>query len=419
MSKKIGLLSVGLLGALAFMPQKALAFACANCVNEISYQALQGTANVELAAINASSATTASQTTLTHTYLTTGVTGGPGGVVALLSNINAKLGKTNMAENQSVENQDMANRQLVYDQKMMEIRTSKIATQSSLQDACVQATQGHGGSGGGRTTARAASKYGGKTGERYDDTRPAIQALIDTVDKKGELGVCSANDVANKMPGCAGGAGDRPNGDREATSLFNGGDVNNFSGTLDEKGTKIGLAYVSKILPNPPDKLTNDEAKKSQAGIVYMMNYDKFVARLSSYKIALNSILAFRTEMDKDAGANEFLKTWGSSQGEYEEIFGGGSFKATPSENDLIRFHVMRDYQGPTELAKQANMDDNALLKKLVQEQALNNRLQYEVLKRLEEQNIILSTMGAQTMEPLNSGVLDSQYAKANSAKDQ
>lgn len=419
MSKKIGLLSVGLLGALAFMPQKALAFACANCVNEVSYQALQGIANAELGAIAASTATTASQTTLTHTYLTTGVTGGPGGVVALLSNINAKLGKTNMAENQSVENQDMANRQLVYDQKMMEIRTSKVATQSSLQDACVQATQGHGSSGGGRTTARAATKYGSKTGERYDDTRPAIQALIDTVDKKGELGVCSANDVANKMPGCAGGAGDRPNGDREATSLFNGGDVDNFSGTLDEKGVEIGLAYISKILPNPPDKLTNEEAKKSQAGIIYMMNYDKFLARLSSYKIALNNIIAFRTKMTEDQNSNKFLNEWQSSKTEYEEIFGNNSFKVKPSEHDLVRFHVMRDYQGPTELEKQSTMDDKALLKKLVQEQALGNRLQYEILLKLEQQNIILSTIGAQNMEPLSSGVLDSQYAKANSAKDQ
>lgn len=414
MSKKIGLIGLSvLLGASLYIPSKAQAqmvVACPTC------DVVQGVANAELGVLNGTSAAMATQLTTTHTYLSTGVTGGPGGMIALLSNINAKLGKSNMAENQTVENTDMANRQLIYDQKMMEIRTAKVATLSSLEDACVQATASAGRSGGSRSTRAKTNEYTKKSGERFDDDRPSIQALIDTVEKRGELGVCSANDVATGQPGCIGqGAGDRPNADVEATSLFNGGDERSAGGTLDEKGVKIGLTYVSKILPNPPEKLKTDGARKSQSGIIYMMNYDKFVARLSAYKIAMTQQMAFRTPME----GNLFVDTWGEYKGEYEKMLGTGTFPAKPSEFDLIRFEALRDYQGEEARAKESTMSEVEALKKIVEQQALGNRLQLAILERLETQNIILSANGAQAMEPLTSGALEAQYNKASTSKDQ
>lgn len=360
------------------------------------------------------------QLTTTHTLLSTGVGGTPGGMIALLGGINERLGMVTNANDEAIENEDLAARQRIYDEKMMEVRGSRIPKPSNVRRACVQATAASGRAGASRASGGAARAAGGAAGARYDDNRPEIQALIDAGAQRRELSVCSANDVQNERPGCKGaGVGERPSADVRLTTLFDGGKQTGPTNvSVDDKGFKIGQQFISNLSPLPPDKPANKEVQGSQGGVVYMLNYNRYIARASAATDAMADILGFGVAMNVEGAsmdqtqAEPFLRTWAASQGDYEEIFGAGTFPAVPSERELLRFAVYKQYAGVMDQQKLASMPPEEVARVQLEVAAVNARVNYAILERLEKQNAILAAQLSQDMDPLTANGMKQELAR-------
>lgn len=363
---------------------------------------------------------TTTQLTTTHTYLSTGQTGGPGGMIALLGGINERLGMVTNANDESVENSDLAARQRIYDERMMDVRGSRIAKPSSVQRACVQATAAAGRSGAGRAARGASRGASDDAIERYNDARPQIQALLDVAAQKSTLGTCTAVDVEEGRPGCRGqSVGDRAGADIRPDSLFDGGapsDQANLS--VDQKGFEIGKQVIRNLTPLPPDKLVNDEQKQSQGGSLYMVSYDRFVSRAAAGSDALSDVLGFGVSLGAEevdpsvkAAAAPFLRVWGNNRAEYEELFGPGTFPEEPSERELLRFAVFKHYASTQEAEESAAMTEEDFQRSQLELAAINARVNYEILQRLEKQNVLLSVILANQMEPMTIGEMRARAA--------
>lgn len=361
---------------------------------------------------------TNTQLTTTHTYLATGMGGSPGGVVALLGGINERLGMVTNANDESVENLDLAARQRIYDEKMMEVRGANLPKPSSLRRACVQATTSSGRAAAGRAGGGAARSAADLAQERYNDTRPQVQAIIDAGVNRAELGTCTATDVSEGRPGCKGQAvGDRPGADLRSTSLFDGGkkpEERNLS--VDEKGFKIGQQFISNVAPLPADQLLNQKQKDSQGGVLYMLNYNRYSARASALTGAMADVLGFGVSIGVEgSGVSEqeaapFLKAWGSHEEEYNKIFGQGRFPQKPSEREMLTYAVFKNYASVLDDQKLATASPEEIAKKQLEVDSVNARVNLAILARLEKQNLLLAALLAQQMDPLTQGQMKAAF---------
>lgn len=424
MFKKQGLpaLLLSAVGGLALMGAPApeahaqLAVAVVSC---FSIPGVPCSSTADVQGTTAAVVSVNTQLTTTHTYLSTGMGGSPGGVVALLGGINERLGMVTNANDEAVENDDLAARQRIYDEKMMDVRGSRIPKPSNVRRACVQSTAATGRAGAARGSGGASRAAAGAAHSRYDDNRSEIQALADSGANRRELSTCSANDVAEKRPGCQGaGAGERPSADLKISTLTDGGKPDAPNVSVDEKGFKIGTQLITNIAPTPPNKPTSDAEKASQSGIVYMLNYNRYVARANASADALAQILGFSTAMDVEGAsigkdqAAPFLRTWSAQQSNYEQMFGPGSFPSTPSERDLVRYNTFKHYASVQDQDKLASMPPEEVARVQLEVSATNAYLNYLILERLEKQNAVLAAMLAQDMEPLTADGM--RAARAN-----
>lgn len=422
MNKKQGLsaLLVSAVGGLMLLatapqPANAMTVAVATC---FSIPGVPCASTLDVQGTTAAVVGVNTQLTTTHTYMTTGVGGSPGGMIALLGGINERLGMVTNANDEAVENDDLAARQRIYDERMMDVRGSRIPKPSNVRRACVQATVATGSAGAARGSGGAARAAAGAAGARYDDNRPEIQSLVDAGAKRRELSVCSQKDVENKRPGCQGaGVGERPSADLKLSTLFDGGKPEAPNVSVDEKGFEIGKQYITNLVPTPPDQPKTDSEKASQAGVVYMLNYNRYVARANAAADATAQILGFSTSMDVEGAslgkqqAEPFLKTWASNKEKYEQMFGGGTFPATPSERDLVRFTVFKNYASVQEQQELSTMPVEEIARVQLEVSATNAYLNYLMLERMEKQNALLSALLSQQMDPLTSDGMRAQRA--------
>ena len=362
-------------------------------------------------------AVTAMGTTVgyTHTYLTTGVGGSPSGMIALLGGINERLGMVTNANDESVENDDLAARQRIYDERMMDIRGSRLPKPSAVRRACVQATAAAGRAGaasGGGAAGRAAAK---EVLNRYNDGRPEIQGIADSGMNRRDLGTCTREDIDQKRPGCqAAGVGDRPGADLRLSSLFDGGKPDAPNVSLDERGFKIAKQVLSNVLPTPADSLRTEAERKSQGGIVYQLRANLYTTRAATAAEAMGQIAGFSTGLDvpeasRAAGqAKPFLDKWASYKSEYEEIFGAGTFPEAPSEREIVRFAAIKHYASVQNEQKLASMTPEEVALAQLEVAATNGYLNYLMLERLERQNAVLSALLSHNMDPITSDGLRS-----------
>lgn len=384
--------------------------------------------NATTAAVTSGSTAITTQLGYTHTYLTTGASGGPGGVTALLGGINDRLGRMTNFNDETVENDDMAARQRMYDQKMMDVRGANIPKPSNVRRACVQATAASGRAGAARGSGGAARAAGAALSKRYDDNRNEADGFADAGLNRDRLGVCSQFDVDNLRPGCANrGVGERPNADARLVSLFDGGMSTAASGpvhlSIDQKGFEIGQQVISNVVPTPPKKPLDKEISQSQAGIVYMLDYNRFESRAAVANDALADILAFGVAMNVDGASVDpdqsapFLKTWSSNQADYEAIFGAGNFPAVPSERELLRYAVMKDYASVQDANELGAISTEELARRQFAATAVGNRVQLEILNRLEKQNALAAALLSQQMDPLTTGQMRSSLSSISTQR--
>ena len=346
----------------------------------------------------------------THTYLTTGVGGSTGGVVALLGGINERLGMVTNANDESVENSDLAARQRIYDERMMDVRGSRLPTPSAVRRACVQATAATGGAGAARGSGGAGRAASERAMDRYNDNRPAIQAMADSAVNRKDLGTCSAEDVKFKRAGCHNaGVGDRPNADLRLRTLYDGGKPDAPNVSVDERGFKIGEQLIANVMPTPADPIIREAERTSQPGVLYTLRSNLYTSRAATAADAMGQILGFSTALnvpDASMGsetAKPFLLTWPSYKQDYEKMFGAGSFPAIPSEREMIRFAAMRYYANPEELTKLASLTEREIAVRQTEILAVNGYMAYLTIERLERQNALLSALLAHEMDPITS----------------
>lgn len=366
------------------------------------------------------------QLAVTNTYLTTGVapTATPGGLIGKLNAINEKLGRLNSYNDEAISSEDMAARQRMFDDYQREIRAERLALPSDISRACVQASRAatraatNRGSGGGARLAREAAV------ERLTDTRPQVQNLIDAAINKADLGTCSQSDYDLRRAGCQGGKGDRPNADILASSLFDGGKTGPQSNlSIDEQGFKIGQQVISNIAPLKAATPQTAEQMQSEQAKEYELQAMRYNARAATVSDSLADILGFGVAMDVPglgipaAQIALVRQTWGAegNKDKYEEMFGPGTFPAMPSEREMLRFEVFESYASVTSEQEGVAVKDDEIARKTMELAAINARINFALLERMEKQNALLAAMLAQQMDPLTGQALDRSYRALSS----
>lgn len=426
--KKSPLLTLLIASAL-LLPQTAFAQWAVEVVLDVSPTGIANAAALQTiagATTTTATSTTTTATTLTelNTYLQTGYSGN--GLIPLLSAINDKMGKVNSTDAQQGINENMAARERMYDNYMLTMKADATPTQEEFQRACVDISsrmttpQGGGAAGGAADAFRGARAYAITSEERFTKPAPAATRLADLVRDRGDNGFCSEQDFANDSPGCTK-VGDMPGADLRASSITMGataGASDPTNGSLTAKQQQAALAYIENSLPQPPS-IPKDAQRNSDQGKAYMVYLNKFLARTAAGRDAMVGIVSSHAEMPAEvaSASGPMLENWKLMKPAWQRIFGPKlKFPDAPSERDMMRFYVMRYAADPEYPAQLAAMSEKSLLMALVQVQALNARINFQMLQRQEDTNKLLFQINNNQLDPVSTAAMNSLAAKIPNA---
>lgn len=364
------------------------------------------------------------------TYLQTGYNGN--GLLPLLSSINDKLGKSNASDAQTINNNDAAARRRIYDQKMLEMKASATPTQEEFKRACVDITsrltsaQGHGAAGGASDAFNGARVHSEEREAYFKTATTLNEKLAVTAVNRGKSGYCSKEDVENGAPGCDGqDVGALPSADNRGTSLTIGATSTPSApsnGSLSPQQAAAAQAYILKTAAMPPN-IPSPDALEKEAGKQFLAALDRFTARQSASGDALNNILSSHRQIPYTVnGGSETSpsqKNWATKQDEWGTIFGPKiAFPAIPSERDMLRYEVFHFYASPqyTKFVGTINSEIVAS-REIIKQQALTNRLLFQMIQRQEDANMMMAQILNQNMDPLTTEALNTASIKVQSGK--
>ncbi len=361
--------------------------------------------------IASSTTTTATGITELNTYLQTGYNGN--GLIPLLSSINDKLGKSNSNEANAQLNDNVAARERMYDDYMLRMKADATPTQEEFQRACVAITsrmtspQGGGAAGGTSDAFRGVRAAAVTSEQRFSRPAPSSTRLADLVRDRQGAGFCSEEAVATNSPGCKT-AGAMPNADLRASSLTMGATASPTdatNGSLSPQQQQAAIAYIENSLPQPPD-IPKESARNTTEGRAYMVYLNKFVARTAAGRDAMSNILASHAALSETVGGqtsdSPMMQNWLKMESTWGRIFGPQlKFPRSPSERDQMRFYVFRYASDPNYPSDLAHMSEKSLLQELIQVNALNSRINFQILERLEDTNKLLFQISNNQLDPV------------------
>lgn len=415
---KIKALALAAIGSLMALP--AFAQWTVNVNSDVSTLSIER--NVSLVGINGELATMNAQLVSTDAYLQGGYNGG-NGLLPLLSSINEKLGKSNSSAAQQESNSDMSARNRMYEQQMIDLKVSATPTQADFKRACVAissrltSAQGHGAARGSADAFRGAREVAIDREKRYKTASTPTQRLADVARGRNAAGFCSEDDLKNGYPGCTE-EGDLPNADIRSSSLTVGATASPTdptNGSLDARQVAAARAYIVNTSPMPPT-IPDKGVLETSDGKAFLAQLDRFSGRSSAAGDAMGNILAAHTAIPLTVnGAAEqsgIARDWQERKGDWQDIFGNKlAFPANPSERDFLRYEVFRYYVSP-EYARQLQTTADsrgiaALQREMIIQQALQNRIQFETLQRLEDLIKIQAQMLNHHLEPMTADDLE------------
>lgn len=380
-----------------------------------------GTMNSQLVTIN-------TQLKTTDTYLQTGFNGN--GLIPLLSSINDKLGKVNANDGQSNSNADATARARLYDQNMIDMKAAATPTQEEFKRACVAissrmtSAQGHGAARGSSDAIRSSREAEVVLEDRIKTPGTPTQKVADLVRSRSNNGFCDKQDAENRFPGCTA-KGDLPNADVRASSLTLGATTaasDPTNGSLDAKQAAAARAYIMNTVPMPPT-MPSPAALETESGKRYLVGLNRFTARSAASSTAMNNILASHQAVpltvNGQAESSPMMRDWAERKKDWETIFGPQvAYPGSPSERDMMRYEVFHYYISPyyqNFLSTLAGDPRGEVMtgREMLKQQALTNRILFQLLQRQEDANVMMAQLLNQQMDPVSTTSLNAAASSA------
>lgn len=363
-----------------------------------------------------------------YTYLSTGqqtsIMGSVGaaeGVIELLKKLNDNIAKGNEGDRQNMPNQDLANRTAEANLAQREMIAPY--ARSITAEACRESTV-HGGAGGGGgsrgTTASADLAV-------KDDIEPDTLTPKQEDNYLGDLVAgratkyCTAADVANKFPQCAG-EGALPGFNTNPTVLFReanrSGKLRSYSYKFEKGNEKYEamIDYLRMASPFPGPAL-NDKAKETPDGRRFLTMQRRYNVRTLAVLHSFSRIAAESASLPADSYVVKEVWSKPEIRQDFEELYPGVQFPTAPSDREYTRLLVLREFgqRITTEYLTPKTVEEYA--KAQLDLTRVNNLL---LLKQKEEQewtNVLLTHLLSNEVDPVTRNAVMSQAAAAGSSR--
>lgn len=242
---------------------------------------------------------------------------------------------------------------------------------------------------------------------------------------KSNLGACKQEDIAAGLPGCVNaavgafsGTVNLPSADVTPLSLF-GSAANNIKANKNDElanrtitnkaygvngatDLNVSKAYINNLLYSTlPQSLTIEEAKRSpDVEAQYRVLRTRIESSAKALRDIMNLSLASNDSVQAQSQAGMY---WSKNKDKYGTLTG---MKApdTPSMRDYLLFQVTNDYIG---VPDNSISDGLALLKLSNERAAVSNYLAFKQLEAIENINVQLASMNAQSLAPVNTEALN------------
>lgn len=381
-----------------------------------------------LQAIVGSTGTSATATTATSAQLKSlsaylmGVNASGGGIIANLQSMNVKLGNiiSDMSENHK-------NGILIKD-KMDSLNRRKGQILKTLPNttACENMSTASGRGGASSKSQDMANGMKDETGEYIDSEKPNINNLEEKIATKETYKVCTEEDVKSQRAGCKE-VGEYSAADKRASSLLTPPikDSDNKAGivpneTYEAEQLSIALKTLLNLVITVPEAEVNDPNQtNTNSGMLYTVNRDAFLTRLDTAVNGITNILSSKaagnlvigggkaTEVELDKMAAIAQKTWVSNENKskWEQLNPNKKFPTYPSERERLKFEIDKRYADTTEDSWQQqvnNFTEDELSREIAQMQAIELKLNDVLMKRMDDNNLILAALLANSLDPVS-----------------
>lgn len=375
----------------------------------------------------ASTAATDAQLKALSLYLM-GVNTSGGGVIANLQSMNVKLGNiiSDMSENYK-------NSILIKD-KMDSLNRRKGQILKTLPNstACEQMSTASGRGGASAKSKDMASGLNTETNSYIDSDKRNITNIEEKIVTKEVYSVCTEDDVKSKRANCTK-VGDYPAADKRASSLITPPikESENKSGvvaneTYEAEQIQIALkTLLNLVITIPQSEIADQNQSNSNAGMLFSVNRDAFLTRLNSAVNGISNILASKaasnlilgdgktTEIKLDKLASIAHEVWNSSENKakWEELNPNKKFPKFPSERERLKFEIDKRYADTSPESWQEkinNFTEDELGREIAQMQVIELKLNDMLMKKMDDNNLILASLLAHSLDPVTTSDLES-----------
>ena len=356
-----------------------------------------------------------------------GAAGVNDGVIELLRKLNDTNSKGIEGDRQAVPNQNLADRASQTD--LEQRRMIEPYTRSASAEACREGTVGTGlGGGGGSSSGGAGANSqasGDSLNERFEDEilhpRNEANYLGDLAFAGTSRNYCTQADVTNKVPGCTS-VGSLPGANTNPTVLLRGaaprGTPRNYSIDFrpgdQQFDALVDYVRMSRPFPGP---MLNDASKASPAGKQYLVYQRRYNSRVLAVTNALTNVAALSSKMPD---SHPFVRNvWNSTDAgnlkeEFTEVYGNRPVPDRPSERELLKLMVLRQYTKNVSGEDLVNTPEYYARRNL-EVAKLNAYLLMKMTEQQEWNNILLSHLLSNEIDPVTRAEL-MQKASAASA---
>lgn len=347
-----------------------------------------------------------------YQYLSTGqptnllgaATGQNDGVIELLRKVNDQLGKGNEGDRQTMPNADLADR--ARDIDMEQRRMVERYTRPISAAACREATVGRGMGGAGSSGSSAGAATANRvTAEDVLVPKSEDEYLADLTYSEKSKNYCSAMDVENKIPGCTG-AGSLPQANVQADTLTKGanqtGRSQNYSYDFKKGEPQFDAMIDYLLMARPfPAPTINVKAKDTPDGRRYLILQRRYNSRVLAVTSALISISSESAALPENSYMVQQVWKNDETKAAFAEVYPGVQMPARPSEREIVRLNVLRQYTAKVVTEDAAASSPEDLGRRQIELLKMNN---YLLLKQKEQQewtNILLAHQLSTQVDPV------------------
>lgn len=334
----------------------------------------------------------------------TGVAGQNEGVIELLRKVNDSLAKGNEGDRQTMPNEDLADRarDIDMEQRRMVERYTRPISASACREATVGRGMGGAGSSGTATGANAANDV---VAEDVLAPKTEDEYLADITFGDKSKNYCSQVDVANKIPGCTS-VGSLPQANVNAWTLLKGATQNqrgqNYSYKFQKGQPQFDAMIDYLLMARPfPAPTINVNAKDTPDGRRYLILQRRYNSRVLAVTNALIAVSAESNALPENSYMVQQVWNKDDTKKAFAEVYPGVPMPTAPSEREIIRLNVLRQFTADVATEDAAASSPEDLGRRQIELMKMNN---YLLLKQKEQQewtNILLAHQLSTQVDPV------------------